>query len=572
MENVAQIGLPTMPAMVPEQSQPLPLASNYRLVNGKACKIPRPMNAFMLYAVDHRKILSKQYPKEHNKEISMRLGNMWRELPENAKKRYFDLAKQAELQHRMRYPNYSYNPKPTKKKRSLEGRRDDILMLGPNPNQKDLSELQKSDGVLSSLLKYDSQRQPLVSTQASVMHNTSGGKMIPMQNANVQANGQYMLRYPAPMAVPQGMMPRPQGRMPHPLMMFRGPAPQGMVAVRGSNLPDGRNINQACGSLLEGSPPRQADLGIQMPNQPGSHFQSLKHQGSHFQPVQPQPRSPGSRYAPYPPPRFVYMPCNMAYASKLGWPQDGMQHPSFPAQQVQHFDNNMNPQNSFDNYGGYFQMTDQMFGNLEQPADVNNTTESLSEDDDESNEALGEERSYTDLSNASQDIVYVQDSNNNNAAVAQEDKVETAQATQALLDLVSNDTTADPRPSETVIKWDRATDKYIVSEKHPEIMITSSSFLSNTLNQDNNSMDSLGNFMVTEKQSDVMIPSPSFLNNAVAIDNYPQDVNAAPNVESLFDGTDDSEPFVPQNCQVQSSPSNTGSSMDQASIVKREKI
>jgi len=48
-------------------------------------KIPRPPNAFMIFANEWRRKLATQFPNESNKEISVRLGIMWKNLP-SAKK------------------------------------------------------------------------------------------------------------------------------------------------------------------------------------------------------------------------------------------------------------------------------------------------------------------------------------------------------------------------------------------------------------------------------------------------------------------------------------------------------
>ncbi len=44
-------------------------------------KIPRPPNAFMIFANEWRRKLATQFPNESNKEISVRLGIMWKNLP-----------------------------------------------------------------------------------------------------------------------------------------------------------------------------------------------------------------------------------------------------------------------------------------------------------------------------------------------------------------------------------------------------------------------------------------------------------------------------------------------------------
>jgi hypothetical protein len=67
-------------------------------------KIPRPPNAFMLYANENRKKMSQLYPTESNKDISKRLGNGWKSLNEDERKKFFERAKAIGLQHKKEYP------------------------------------------------------------------------------------------------------------------------------------------------------------------------------------------------------------------------------------------------------------------------------------------------------------------------------------------------------------------------------------------------------------------------------------------------------------------------------------
>lgn len=50
-------------------------------------KIPRPPNSFMIFANEWRRQLASQFPNESNKEISVRLGVMWKNLTEDVKVR-----------------------------------------------------------------------------------------------------------------------------------------------------------------------------------------------------------------------------------------------------------------------------------------------------------------------------------------------------------------------------------------------------------------------------------------------------------------------------------------------------
>lgn len=67
-------------------------------------KIPRPANAFMLYANANRKKMAREFPLDSNKEISKRLGRGWKELDREAKGGYYEMAKEVDAAHKEKYP------------------------------------------------------------------------------------------------------------------------------------------------------------------------------------------------------------------------------------------------------------------------------------------------------------------------------------------------------------------------------------------------------------------------------------------------------------------------------------
>lgn len=67
-------------------------------------KVPRPANAFMLYANENRKKMAQQFPLDSNKEISKRLGDSWRGLDLEEKNKYFAYAKIVDAEHKRKYP------------------------------------------------------------------------------------------------------------------------------------------------------------------------------------------------------------------------------------------------------------------------------------------------------------------------------------------------------------------------------------------------------------------------------------------------------------------------------------
>lgn len=67
-------------------------------------KVPRPANAFMLYANENRKKMAQAFPLDSNKDISKRLGNSWKSLDPDEKNKYFLLAKKVDAEHKRKYP------------------------------------------------------------------------------------------------------------------------------------------------------------------------------------------------------------------------------------------------------------------------------------------------------------------------------------------------------------------------------------------------------------------------------------------------------------------------------------
>ncbi|XP_017763172.1 PREDICTED: transcription factor Sox-10-like [Eufriesea mexicana] len=72
--------------------------------NGVKRKIPRPANAFMLFANEWRKKLAAENPRESNKDISVRLGILWKNMAKDMKEKYFALAREVDAEHKRKYP------------------------------------------------------------------------------------------------------------------------------------------------------------------------------------------------------------------------------------------------------------------------------------------------------------------------------------------------------------------------------------------------------------------------------------------------------------------------------------
>ncbi|NWX45443.1 SOX30 factor, partial [Steatornis caripensis] len=84
--------------------------------NKNGC-VKRPMNAFMVWARIHRPALAKANPTANNAEISVQLGLEWSKLTEEQKKPYYDEAQKIKQRHREEFPDWVYQPQPSKRKR-----------------------------------------------------------------------------------------------------------------------------------------------------------------------------------------------------------------------------------------------------------------------------------------------------------------------------------------------------------------------------------------------------------------------------------------------------------------------
>jgi len=113
-------------------------------------RIPRPPNAFMLYANTWRRKLANIYPGESNKEISVRLGKLWKSMGQAEKESYFNLAKQVDAEHKMRYPDYVYNPKEARLRKAL---RDQGRLHRPRQKWKPSSSAIRQSSLSPMMLK-----------------------------------------------------------------------------------------------------------------------------------------------------------------------------------------------------------------------------------------------------------------------------------------------------------------------------------------------------------------------------------------------------------------------------------
>ena len=81
---------------------------------GKAKRIKRPMNAFMVWSSVERKRLAEREPRLHNTELSKRLGQMWKSMTEADKVPYRKEADKLKAKLMEEHPDYKYRPRRRK--------------------------------------------------------------------------------------------------------------------------------------------------------------------------------------------------------------------------------------------------------------------------------------------------------------------------------------------------------------------------------------------------------------------------------------------------------------------------
>ncbi|XP_044003969.1 uncharacterized protein LOC122849343 [Aphidius gifuensis] len=102
-------------------------------------KIPRPANAFMIFANKWRKKLAAENPKESNKDISVRLGMLWKSMDKNEKENYFSLAREVDAEHKRKYPDYVYNPKEARIRKAMREQSRDLSRQSVLPTSSSVS-------------------------------------------------------------------------------------------------------------------------------------------------------------------------------------------------------------------------------------------------------------------------------------------------------------------------------------------------------------------------------------------------------------------------------------------------
>ncbi|KAK3921673.1 Protein bric-a-brac 2 [Frankliniella fusca] len=107
---------------------------------GKGDRIPRPPNAFMIFANEWRKKLALENPTESNKQISVRLGMKWKGLNPEKKEEYFCASRRADEEHKQKYPGYFYSPKEARLRKAMRR----TARFGPDSTKVSLQQTENS--------------------------------------------------------------------------------------------------------------------------------------------------------------------------------------------------------------------------------------------------------------------------------------------------------------------------------------------------------------------------------------------------------------------------------------------
>ncbi|KAL9548298.1 hypothetical protein MBANPS3_005740 [Mucor bainieri] len=128
-------------------------------INNNRSAIPRPLNSFMIFRMEHQASVSKKHPGATRQIISKILSTKWRGLTPEERQEYGKKALAAKEEHKLLYPDYKYRPR--RREGTFKTKKSDSSR--PNTTQTDeldgyrQSQRQRTDA-------FDEQQHPLPGT------------------------------------------------------------------------------------------------------------------------------------------------------------------------------------------------------------------------------------------------------------------------------------------------------------------------------------------------------------------------------------------------------------------------
>ncbi|XP_076256478.1 uncharacterized protein LOC143193924 [Rhynchophorus ferrugineus] len=123
------------------QSPPFNRSSSELSINHELkTSTPKPQHAFMIFTNEWRKKLSVEYPGKSNKDISIMLGNMWKNVQPEVKSKYYKLANK-----RTKFQTYTETLESTKRKSDVLNDSTNINVPSFTLDPMDVVEIQESN-------------------------------------------------------------------------------------------------------------------------------------------------------------------------------------------------------------------------------------------------------------------------------------------------------------------------------------------------------------------------------------------------------------------------------------------
>jgi hypothetical protein len=157
-------------------------------------RIRRPPNAFIVFANEWRKNIAAQNPQEKNKQISTRLGAMWKLMSKEQKEHYTQMAHKLELEHKEKYPDYVYCPKEARLKKALRAEARDLKISANVKSNKTNTAINgtrsrhraSKQQQVDMKIFYESFYPEVVATEVCTRPNPVPSRMLPKQERDIE--------------------------------------------------------------------------------------------------------------------------------------------------------------------------------------------------------------------------------------------------------------------------------------------------------------------------------------------------------------------------------------------------